>query len=250
MTQHHSDLQQALAAHEEADIHGSRLREYIQDIVLGGNDGIVTTFAVVAGTAGARLPSVIVIILGLANLLADGLSMGAGVYLSLKSERDRYVRLRKEEAQEIDDDPEIEREEVRRAFRKKGFSGELLENVVTTITADRERWVDAMMHEEHGLVGSEHERPLLKGFMTFCSFAVFGAIPLIPYLLQLPDAFRFESALVSTTLALILLGITRSVATRERIFKGPLEIVSIGLICAVVAYGVGAALRGVFDIVV
>ncbi len=249
MPQHHSDLQQALAAHEEADIHGSRLREYIQDIVLGGNDGIVTTFAVVAGTAGARLPSVVVIILGLANLLADGISMGAGVYLSLKSERDRYVRLRKEEAQEIDDDPEIEREEVRRAFRKKGFSGEILENVVATITADRERWVDTMMHEEHGLVGSEHERPLLKGFMTFCSFALFGAIPLIPYLLQLPESFQFESALASTTLALILLGVTRSVVTRERIFKGPLEIVSIGLVCAAVAYGVGAALRGVFGIV-
>ncbi|OIO55179.1 hypothetical protein AUJ46_01795 [Candidatus Peregrinibacteria bacterium CG1_02_54_53] len=230
-------------------MHGSRLREYIQDIVLGGNDGIVTTFAVVAGTAGARLPSMVVIILGLANLLADGISMGAGVYVSLKSERDRYVRLRKEEAQEIDDDPEIEREEVRRAFRQKGFSGEMLENVVITITADRERWVDAMMHEEHGLAGSEHERPLLKGFMTFCSFAFFGAIPLIPYLLQLPESIQFESALVSTTLALILLGVTRSTVTRERIFKGPLEIVSIGLVCAAVAYGVGAALRGVFGIV-
>ncbi|MDD5103491.1 MAG: VIT1/CCC1 transporter family protein [Candidatus Peribacteraceae bacterium] len=243
-----ADLQKALAAHEEADIHGSQLREHIQGIVLGGNDGIVTTFAVVAGTVGAHLSSVIVIILGIANLLADGISMGAGVYLSLKSERDRYVRLRKEEAQETEDDPDIEREEVRRAFRAKGFTGDLLENVVTTITADKERWVDTMMHEEHGLVGSEHDRPLLKGLMTFCSFVIFGAIPLIPYLLPLPDTMRFGAALVSTIAALLLLGITRSITTRERIFKGPLEIVSVGLLCAAVAYGVGAALRGVFGI--
>ncbi|MFH0851534.1 MAG: VIT1/CCC1 transporter family protein [Candidatus Peregrinibacteria bacterium] len=243
-----SDLQKAIAAHEEADVHGSRLREHIQGIVLGGNDGIVTTFAVVAGTVGAHLSSVVVIILGIANLLADGISMGAGVYLSLKSERDRYTRLRKEESQEIEDDPAIEREEVRRAFKAKGFSGELLENVVATITADKERWVDTMMHEEHGLVGSEHDRPFLKGLMTFCSFVVFGAIPLVPYVLLFPDTIRFEAALISTIAALLLLGVTRSITTRERIFRGPLEIVSVGLLCAAVAYGVGAALRGIFDI--
>lgn len=238
-----------MAAHDEADIHGSKLREYIQDIVLGGNDGIVTTFAVVAGTAGARLPSAIVIILGVANLLADGISMGAGVFLALRAERDRYIRLRREEAQEIEDDPVIEREEIRRAFRQKGFSGDLLENVVNTITADKERWVDTMLHEEHGLVGSQYERPLLKGGMTFCSFVLFGAIPLCSYLLPLPDTLRFTAALVSTTAALLLLGITRSFVTRERIIRGPLEIVGIGLLCAAVAYGVGAALRGTLGIV-
>jgi len=242
------NLQQALAAHVEAEIHGSRLREYIQGIVLGGNDGIVTTFAVVAGTVGAHLSSVVVIILGLANLLADGISMGAGVYLSLKSERDRYMRLRKEETQEIEDDPEIEREEVRHAFRARGFAGDLLEQAVATITANKERWVDTMMQEEHGLVGSEHDRPFLKGLITFCSFVVFGSIPLIPYVLALPDSLRFGSALGSTVIALVLLGITRSIVTRERIFKGPLEIVGIGLLCAAVAYGVGAVLRGIVGI--
>lgn len=237
------NLQRALRLHEEADIHGSKFREYIQDIVLGGNDGIVTTFAVVAGTAGAQLSSIVVIILGLANLLADGISMGAGVFLSLRSERDRTERIRKEEAQEIEDDPEIEREEVRRAFREKGFAGKLLEDVVATITSDKRRWVDVMMHEEHGVTGGENERPLLKGIMTFCSFVVFGGIPLLPYILPFSDTYRFESALLSTTAALILLGVTRSIVTRERMFKGPLEIVSIGLLCAAVSYAVGALLR-------
>lgn len=242
------NIQKALQAHAEADIHGSKFREYIQDIVLGGNDGIVTTFAVVAGTFGARLSSVVVIILGLANLFADGISMGAGVFLSLRSERDRTERIRKEEAQEIEDDPVIEREEVRSAFREKGFSGELLESVVATITADKKRWVEVMMHEEHGITGTGNERPFLKGLMTFFSFIVFGAIPLAPYLLPVPDTFRFEAALSATTAALLLLGITRSAVTRERTFKGPAEIVSVGLLCAAVAYGVGALLRGIVGV--
>jgi VIT1/CCC1 family predicted Fe2+/Mn2+ transporter len=239
------DLTRALAAHDEADIHGSRLRLFIQDIVLGGNDGIVTTFAVVAGTVGAHLSSAVIIILGLANLLADGLSMGAGVFLSLRSERDRYERIRKEERKEIEDDPEIEREEVRRAFRAKGFEGEMLEHVVQTITADKERWVDAMLHEEHGLLEDGSVHPLFNGFVTFLAFALFGFIPLLPYFFGIPADSRFSVALIATTVALILLGITRSIITRERLLRGPLEIVGVGLLCAAVAYGVGALLRGI-----
>lgn len=237
------ELAQAYRAHQESDYHGSRLREHIQGIVLGGNDGIVTTFAVVAGTAGAALSPVIVIILGVANLIADGISMGAGVYLSLTAERDRVERTRREEAREIDDDPDIEREEVRRAFRAKGFEGELLERVVQTITADRARWVTVMLHEEHGLLESEDHHPLRSGITTFLSFVFFGAIPLLPYLFSVPAALQFPSALASTTFALIVLGVARSVLTKERLIRGPLEIVGVGLLCAAAAYGIGYLLR-------
>lgn len=242
------DLQQAYRAHLESDYHGSKLREYIQAIVLGGNDGIVTTFAVVAGTAGARLSATVIIILGLANLLADGLSMGAGVFLSQRSERDRYARTRREEAREIEDDPEVEREEVREAFRHKGFTGEMLEHVVTVITEDKDRWVDVMLHEEHGLLPSDGGHPLLQGMMTFFSFIIFGGIPLLPYLFPVQDSWQFPAALASTTVALIVLGISRSAITQERLIKGPFEIVSVGLLCAAVAYGVGAMLRSVAGI--
>lgn len=239
------DLERAFAAHQKADIHGTKLREYIQNIVLGGNDGIVTTFAVVAGTAGAHLSAAIVIILGVANLLADGISMGAGVYLSMKSERDTFVRLKKEELQEIEDNPEVEREEVRRAFRSKGFAGELLEHVVKVLTTDKNRWADAMMHEEHGLLEDTDGKPLLNALITFAAFVLFGSIPVLPYLFGVPEAWRFLSALIATTLALILLGIARSSLTQERLFRGTLEIVGVGMFCAAVAYGVGIFLRSV-----
>src|SRR3989338_8244680 len=97
-----SDIRTRLEQHRREEIHGHKLGPYIQDIVYGGHDGIITTFAVVAGTAGADLPHYIVIILGLANLFADAVSMGAGAFLSLKSELDHYFRLQKEELQEID----------------------------------------------------------------------------------------------------------------------------------------------------
>ncbi len=245
---HHQNLQKAYEAHQQADIHGSRLRAFIEYIVLGGNDGIVTTFAVVAGTAGAELSAGIVIILGIANLLADGISMGAGAYLSIKSEWDRYVRLRKEEAAEIDEDPEIEREEIRRAFAAKGMSGEVLEGAVRALTADRERWVDAMLAEEHGIHSGELESPLLRSFITFLAFVVFGSIPILPYLLGVSEANRFSAAIISTFIALLLVGFSRSFITGERWFRGPLEIVSVGLVCAAVAYGIGAFLRTVVGI--
>ena len=238
------DLQKALEEHRKTDTHGSRISEFIHDIVYGGNDGIVTTFAVVAGTAGADLPRYVVIILGLANLLADGSSMATGAYLSLRAEMDQYWRLRREEEEEIEEDPEVEREEVREYFASKGITGKNLSNLVDIITGNREVWLDVMMHTEHGMTEESASRPIMHGFMTFLAFQIFGAIPLIPYIFNTPADARFTVAIVSTIGALFLLGLTRSVVTRENLVRGPLEIVSIGALGAVIAYIVGVALKG------
>jgi len=238
------DLQRAYREHQETDIHGHPIKSYVRNIVYGGTDGIVTTFAVVAGTMGAQLPHAIVIILGCANLLADGLSMAMGAYLSMRSERDNFERLHKEELREIEDDPEIEQEEVRRAFRAKGFTGADLERAVTIITADKQRWADVMMCEEHGMTREYSKNPIFNGLVTFFAFAFFGIIPLLPYLMGIPQSSRFTVAIVSTAIALVLLGLTRSFITRERLLRGALEVFSIGALGSCVAYGVGVALRG------
>ncbi|MCB9808591.1 VIT1/CCC1 transporter family protein [Candidatus Peribacteria bacterium] len=235
---------EALKKHMAEDRHGSRLGPVIHDIVYGGNDGIVTTFAVVAGTIGADLPHYVVIILGLANLFADGTSMASGSFLSIKSEMDQYKRLRKEELQEIEEIPEMEREEVKLAYAKKGFSGKELDAIVKTITADNDRWADVMMQEEHGMTEESASQPLLHAIMTFISFLLFGSIPLMPYVFGIHEDIRFKVATFSTFAALVLLGLTRSIVTRERLFRGPLEIVSVGALGALVAYGVGVLLRG------
>ncbi len=237
------DLERALKEHQQSETHGHSLGPYIHNIVYGGNDGIVTTFAVVAGTVGAGLPSYVVIILGLANLFADGVSMAAGAYLSLKSERDQYERLRKEELKEIDDHPALERAEVQGFLQALGFQGQNLEGAVAVLTGNRDVWANFMMSEEHGLKKQASAKPLMHGLATFLSFLLFGAIPLLPYVLPvLGQGFVFAS--FSTLLAMLFLGILRSIVTRERLLQGALEVVGVGLATAVIAYSIGILLRG------
>lgn len=238
------NLKKALEEHKKSEVHGSRLGPVIHDIVYGAHDGIVTTFAVVAGTAGADLAVGVVIILGMANLLADGVSMGAGAFLSNKSERDQYRRLFKEELQEIEDDPELERAEVREFYEKRGFTGKDLERVTEVLTSDKHVWAETMMREEHGMTEESDGMGLVHGFATFLGFVVFGAVPLLPYVFDVPPDNRFTAAIIGTFLALVLVGVTRSIVTRERIYRGAMEIVLIGAVTASIAYGVGVALKG------
>lgn len=239
------DLTKDLEQHQRSETHGNRLGPVIHDIVYGAHDGIITTFAVVAGTVGADLPSGIIIILGVANLLADGVSMGAGSFLSNKSERDQYERLRKEEAAEIAADPELETEEIRQFYRAKGFQGDDLERAVKVITSDKKVWLDTMMLEEHGMSPEAASRPLMHGLATFLGFAVFGAVPLLPYLLGFDGGNTFFTAIAFGFVALFLVGATRSYVTRERMVRGAVEIMAIGVATAAIAYGVGIALRGI-----
>src|SRR6478752_319047 len=108
-------------------------KDYIAEFVYGGIDGAITTFAVVAGATGAGLNISVVIILGVANLLADGFSMSVGNYFSTKAEQDNYDKHKAIEYWEIEHLREKEIEEIREIYAKKGFKGELLEQVVSTI---------------------------------------------------------------------------------------------------------------------
>ncbi len=239
-----AELTKALKAHKAREPHGNGVGQYIHDIVYGANDGIVTTFAIVSGVTGAELSSHVVVIMGFANVLADGLSMGLGNYLSSRSKRDNYHRLYKEEAREIEEIPEIETEEIREIFRAKGFSGADLETVTKVITTDKKIWIDTMMREEHGLVSEDTDHAVFHGFTTFFAFIFFGSIPILPYLIPMRDSNRFPITIVAAGIALLLVGLLRSWVTRERMLRGPLEILFIGAVCAVVAYFVGMALRG------
>lgn len=234
---------QQVQEHLAEDMHGHDLGPYIHDIVYGGNDGIVTTFAVVAGTVGAAMPDYVIIILGLANLFADGFSMGTGSFLSLKSERDQYKRLRREEEKEIEDIPGIERGEIRHFFAKKGLEGKELDALVQSVTSKKDVWLDVMMAEEHHMTEEHIGTPFRHGAMTFLSFCVFGSIPLLPYLFSISEERRFPVAIASTIIALLLLGASRSFVTKERLIRGALEVVTVGAAGAVIAYGIGAALR-------
>lgn len=215
---------------------------YLRDWVFGGIDGAVTTFAVVAGVAGAELSTNVIIILGAANLLADGFSMAAGNYSGVKAERDDYERLRQMEHHHIAVTPEGEREEVRQIFAAKGFEGDDLERAVEIITASHERWVSVMLEEEHG--APKVERSAIKaGLVTFAAFFVCGAVPLIPFLFGGAGP-TLTVATVMTGAAFFGIGTLKSKWSMACWWASGLETFAIGMIAAGAAYGVGALLKG------
>lgn len=223
------------------------LRLYLSDFVYGGIDGAVTTFAVVAGVTGAALSPTIVLILGFANLLADGFSMAVGNYLSTKSRKEFADKIRKSEEHSVHTVPEEEREEIREIYSGKGFSGQHLKDAVDIITADKKVWVDTMMKDEFGIL-EDQASPLRSGAVTFVSFNVIGFIPLLAYVLAyfVPDISgrTFEFSVVLTSVALFIVGSIKARVVDKEWYAAGAETFLIGGMAAVIAYLVGYLLRG------
>lgn len=215
---------------------------YIRDWIYGGIDGAVTTFAVVSGVAGAELSPLVVLILGFANLVADGFSMAASNYLGTRAEQDDYRRLEEIEYRHIEKFPEGEREEIRQIYLEKGFTGEELEKAVDLITAEKERWVKTMLTEEYGLP-AEIRSPWKAAAATFSAFAICGLIPLLPYLFGMQNSFGISSALTGATFFLI--GSVKSRWSTASWVRSGLETFLVGALAAILAYVVGMLLKGV-----
>jgi VIT1/CCC1 family predicted Fe2+/Mn2+ transporter len=222
-----------------------RWQAYLAEFVYGGMDGSVTTFAVVAGAVGAGLDSAVILILGFANLLADGFSMSVGAYLSSKTEYDQYHRYRHAEHLKLSEQPEQEREEVRAIFREKGFDGELLDQVVEVITAEGDRWVDTKMKEKLGMI-KESRKPLLIGMATYVSFVSIGLVPLVIYVwdfLFSYDGSRFLASCLLTGVAFAIIGFLKSYVNGTNRLKSVLETLFLGAAAAGLAYFVGFLLE-------
>jgi vacuolar iron transporter family protein len=233
----------------EARLAQAKEHSYIRDAVFGAVDGAVTTFAVVAGAIGASLPGGIVVILGMANLLADGLSMAVGNYLGTRAEEHRRDEVRAEEYREIQEDPEGEREEVRQIYRTKGFEGALLEQVVEVIVAEPTRWVDTMLTEEHGM---ELEGPNARraAIWTFAAFLVAGAVPIAPFIAEAAGLESMPSLQISvglTAATFFAIGVVKGLVVSRSWLRDGLETLALGGAAAIAAFGVGWLLRGLAD---
>lgn len=221
---------------------------YLRDFVYGAIDGAVTTFAVVCGVEGAGLPAGVVVVLGLANLLADGFSMAVSNLLGTRAENQRRLRLRRDEELHIAQVPEGEREEVRQIFAAKGLSGEALEQVVEVITSEKKKWVDTMIQEEYGLP-LDGPSPVRAAVATFAAFVVVGALPLLAFIAELlpgagpPRPFLWSAGL--TGIAFFLVGALKSRVVAERWLRAGMETLGVGAVAATLAYVVGVLLRGV-----
>jgi len=238
---HRADLEHGHEPHEIAD----RLRSgpsvsYLRDWVYGGIDGAVTTFAIVAGVVGAGLSPRVILILGAANLLADGFSMAAANYSSTRTEIDEYEHIRQMEERHVVHAPEGEREEIRQIFAAKGFSGKELERAVDVITESQERWIDTMMAEEHGLPPVAR-LPIRSALATFVAFAICGLVPLLPFVLGLPASVIASTAMTGATFFAI--GSFRSRWSPFPWWRAGAETLTIGLVAAAFAYLAGYTLQ-------
>lgn len=243
-------IEQLQAQHTEKAI-SERLRRglshsYLRDFIYGAVDGAVTTFAVVAGVAGAGLSSGVIIILGVANLIGDGFSMAAGNYLGTRAEEELKEMARKMEEHHIDVVPDGEREEVRQIFAAKGFMGHELERAVEIITSNRELWINTMLAEELG-ISPQGASPLRAAAATFSAFLLVGALPLAPFVVKwfFPgvsfNAFFLSSFL--TGAAFFVVGALKGRFVCHSWVRSGFETLAVGGFAAGLAYGVGLLLK-------
>jgi len=214
-------------------------QNYLRDWIYGGIDGSVTTFAIVSGVVGARLSPWIILVLGFANLLADGFSMAASNFLGTRAEHEDLKRLEAVEYRHVDLNPEGEREEVRQIFRSKGFAGEDLTRLVDLITSDRARWVRTMLTEEYGLP-QEVRSPWLAAITTFSAFLVCGLVPLLPYLFGSSNPLVLS--MIMTGGVFFAIGSVKSRWSTSVWWSSGLSTLAIGTIAAGLAYAVGLLL--------
>lgn len=220
---------------------------YVRDFIYGAIDGCVTTFAIVSGVVGAELATGVVLILGVANLLADGFSMAVSNFLGTRAERRSIARARAIEESHIARIPEGERGEIREIFRRKGFEGELLEQIVDIVTSNRRLWVDTMLREELGL-HLDGPSPIRAALVTFGAFVVVGAVPLVPFVAVRAAGVEwldpFMASCVLTGVAFFAVGAFKSAAEPGRWLRSGLETLAMGSGAAAVAYVLAAVLKG------
>jgi VIT1/CCC1 family predicted Fe2+/Mn2+ transporter len=249
------DTEAAARAHESQRIaaaaqekHGGAGSQYLGNFVYGGLDGIITTFAVVSGVAGAQLDFGVVIILGLANLMGDGFSMATGAFLSAKSDQEYYARERQREAWEVEHFPDSEKEELHQLYLSQGYPEEDAVQMVAIKSRDHTRWVDAMMIEELSMLPDDR-KPINEAFSTFAAFLIAGIVPLLIYLagllfkFNLPAPTLFYISMALSGVALFALGAAKSLVTGRNALMSGLEMLIVGGLAAGVAYAVGAGLR-------
>jgi len=238
------------AEHRSRDHNVTRAQEFLKQIVYGGNDGIVTTFAIVAGFAGAsaentaQIGALAVLVFGLANLFADGVSMGLGEFLSGRSHRDLYRARRQMELRELAEEPDRERAELWQVLRERGLEREEADQMADILMRNHGFAADLMMAYEFEMTDPRSTNPIGDGLSTFLAFIVLGSVPLLPYLLGMEQDIAFPVSVGATTAALFGLGVLRWQATGERALRCIVETMLVGGICSLVAYAVGALVGG------
>ncbi len=225
---------------EHREMH--RETNWLRDVILGGQDGLVNILGIILGVIAAGGSTPILVATGLAAAITESISMGAVGYTSTVSERDYYLAERERESAEIDTVPDVERQEIREIYAAKGFRGELLEQVVDTITANRDRWLQTMMDEEL------HLQPVRNGDIVRSSVVITIAtlighlIPLAPFVI-LARTPALVTAIVLSAIVLFGVGVYSSVTLVGDWRRNGLQMLVIGLGAAAVGFAVSSLIH-------
>ncbi len=214
---------------QEQHPHGG---DWLREVVFGLNDGLVTTLVFIM--AGSGIASTHLLIVVLSEVLAGGVSMALGGYLSARTEQEILEHRIATERYEIEHEPDEERAELRNIYRKKGLRGPLLDRVVGHLTSDQDRWHQAMIHDELGVVEEERIDPWRQGLQVGLSFVLGGCIPSLPILLSLPQTRWWSYGL--TALTAFVLGMVKARYTHKGAVRAGLEfliLVTLGTLAGV-----------------
>jgi len=227
--------------------------DYLKSIVYGGLDAIVTSFALVASVSGGNLPAGAVLVLGFANLVADGISMGYGDYLSSTAEREFSANQQLIADWEVENDIHGEMMELVSAYQEQGMEKEDADKVVDILSKYKDIMADQKLTMTQGLLPPDpSDSPLKNGCVTFVSFLAFGSTPVLTYLILKPFTdnkdIKFLVACIVTILALALLGAAKARISGQRMLQSIAVVVFNGGFAAAAAYAISYVLNDVFGI--
>jgi VIT1/CCC1 family predicted Fe2+/Mn2+ transporter len=216
-------------------------RQYMRDIILGVNDGLVSTFLLVAGVVGGGLTATQVLLTGVAGAIAGMISMGTGEYLATKSQEEVFDAEMKLEARHLEQHRDHEREELRHMFGAMGLRGDDLETVVEIIDNNDDAMLGVMAGLEFGVVDTEKRNPYLAAFASAGLFLA-GALPsVLPFAFTDNTGAALFAAAVLTGVGLLGVGAAKTTMTRTSPIVAALENMGIGFAGGVLSYLVGLA---------
>ncbi len=212
----------------------------VREIVFGFNDGSISTLALLAGVTGGALARGQILIAGVSAVIAGAISMAIGAYISSKSEIEYHHTEIAREKYEIENVPEIEREEIRQIYLKKAdFTEEELNLIANRITADKKTWLDSMMKEELGLFEERFENPVKVGLIMLLAFMAGGIVPILPFLLIATPQTSFLAASTVTFASLFTVGVWKTTFTNKQWLMSGSEMVFVGILAAAIPYLIG-----------
>ncbi|KAH6789510.1 hypothetical protein C2S51_004516 [Perilla frutescens var. frutescens] len=222
--------------------------EFVKSIVYAGLDAIVTSFSLISSISAVRLSSVDVLVLGFANLVADGISMGFGDFVSSSTEKDVAAKERFVAKWDVENEGRVQQEQLLRRYQELGMNATDAATVVSIFGKYPEILVDEKMGNEKGGMG-EWEKPWKNGVITFVAFVIFGCAPLLAFIILIPftnsDSIKFVGACVMSALALAILGIAKANFAAQNYMLSMAITLFNGAVAGSAAYAIGWTLRNV-----